>query len=217
MSEFNKINNVYPIVATTAALIRAFNLKNVRVPDARKNDYTPSKLSEGFYYPDEPLDTSQGDYLGSMLNTPVFADLTLVGGKYTDNITNKEVTYPTLKFAAVLLTVSFASRIIKTEIQGRNGTVKEYIGEDDAKVQVQGIICGYNGHYPAFEVGQLNDWRKAPVSKAVVSTFLQNIGIDNLVVESFDLPQVAGGYSYQTFNISCISDLPVELKITNNA
>jgi hypothetical protein len=235
--------NIKPleISANTPALIRAFNLKNVKVPDARdikynienknldtrdnsynienkdsqpiQNSYEASKLSQSYQSPDAPLNTRSADYLGTSLGTPVFADLTLLGGKYTNNITGEVVTYPEIKLATVLLTVSFASRIVKTEIQGRDGTVKEYIGQDDAKVSVQGIITGWNGHYPAYEVNLLNEWRRAPVSKSVVSAYLQNLGINNLVVESFDLPQIAGGYSYQTFSIECISDAPVELKI----
>lgn len=214
MTTFSKINQTVPIVATTAALIRAFGIRHVRVPDARKNDYETDRLAEGFYYPDEALGTSHGDYLGRMLNTPVFADLTLGGGTYTDNLTGATVTFPELKFATVIVTVSLAARIIKTEIQGRNGTVKEYIGEDDARVTIQGVINGWNGHYPLSEVGRLNSWRLAPVAKSATSTFLQNLGINNLVVESCDIPQIAGGYSYQQFTIECLSDMPVELKIT---
>lgn len=204
MNDYDKIK----IVATTTALQRAFNLQNVHIPDVRAAKYLGAQI--GYQVGDEKLYNSE-------LGTPVFADLTLNGGSYKDNITNKTINYPEIKLTAVLLTVDFASRIIKTEIQGRNGTVKEYIGEDDAKVNIQGVITGYNGHYPAYEVGQLNLWRKAPVSKKVVSAFLQNLGIDNLVVESMSVPQIMGGYSYQTFSISCISDLPVELKIQNNA
>ena len=195
-----------PIVSTTMALVRAFNLQNVHVPDARKNKYNSETLKSGYDSPDNKL-------YDSPLGTPVFADVTLRGGTYVDNITGNTVKFDELQYAAVILTVSFTSRIIKTEIQGRNGTVKEYIGEDDAKVTIQGVICGSNGVYPAEDVARLNEWRRAPVAKSVTSKFLQNLGIDNLVVESFDVPQIAGGYSYQTFTIQCISDLPVELKI----
>lgn len=227
MSEYVNIKPSLEISANTPALIRAFNLKNVVVPDKRdnqyivenkdpqivKNGFEASKLSQGYQTPDAPLNTRASDYLGTTLGTPVFADVTLKGGQYTDNITGAVITYPEIKLATVLLTVSFAARIVKTEIQGRDGTVKEYIGQDDAKVSVNGIITGFNGHYPAYEVGLLNEWRRAPVSKSVVSAYLQNLGINNLVVESFDLPQIAGGYSYQTFSMECISDAPVELKI----
>jgi len=208
MSTFVKINSAFPIAATTGALIRAFNLRNVHVPDTRKQDYDTTKNAQTYREGDAPIRTSA-------LGTPVFADLTLKGGSYIDNLTLKEVTFSDIQFDAVLMTIDFASRVVKTEIQGRNGTVKEYIGQDDAKVSIQGVICGYNGHYPALEVSQLNDWCLAPISKGAVSTFLQNLGIQSLVVEDYSFPQAAGGYSYQTFTINCISDIPVELKITN--
>jgi hypothetical protein len=208
MSEFTKINATVPIVATTAALARAFGIRAVKPTEQKGDEYQKSKAQAGYKAPDAKL-------YDSILGTPVYADITLVGGTYTDNITGKAVEFPTLRFDSVILTVDFAARIVKTEIQGRNGTVKEYIGEDDASVSIQGVIVGHNGHYPALEVSSLNEWRKAPVAKAVTSTYLQNLGITNLVVEDCSIPQIAGGYSYQTFTINCISDIPVELKITS--
>lgn len=243
MSESYFIQPTLEINPNILALVRAFNLQNVRVPNKRDNQYTnkiadnppkgqtsnynianedpkiidnnyqSTQLAKNYQSPDAPLNTRASDYLGTSLGTPVFADLLLKGGQYTDNITGAVVTYPEIRMASVLLTVSFAARIVKTEIQGRDGTVKEYIGQDDAKITINGVITGYNGHYPAYEVSLLNEWRRAPVSKVVVSAYLQNLGINNLVVEGFDIPQISGGYSYQTFSINCISDAPVELKI----
>ena len=207
MSDFVTINSAFPIAATTGALIRAFNLRNVKVPDQRDSSVDTTKNAAAYQQGDAPLYTSA-------LGTPVFADVTLKGGSYIDNLTLQEVTFKDIRFDAVLLTVDFASRIVKTEIQGRDGTVKEYIGQDDAKVSIQGVISSFNGHYPALETGILAAWCKAPLAKGAVSTFLQNLGINSLVVEDYSFPQMAGGYSYQTFTISCVSDIPVELKIT---
>jgi hypothetical protein len=206
MSEEFKINNVFPVFATAAALARAAGIRTTIVPIPKNNDYDSGKLSAGFQPPDPKL-------YDSPIGTPVYSDLELVGGTYTDQITGRSVNFPTIKFNAVIMTVQFTSRIIRTEIQGRNGTVKEYIGEDDAQIAIQGIITGYNGHYPADTVNALNEWRKAPVAKEVNSTYLQNIGIQNVVVENIQFPQQAGGYSYQNFTMNCISDIPVELKI----
>ena len=105
-------------------------------------------------------------------------------------------------------------KIIKTEIQGRDGTVKEYIGKGDAEITVNGIITGKNGVYPRSQVNELKKWLDAPVSKGVLSWWLQNLGINNMVVNSFSIPQVQGGYSYQMFSFSASSDAPVELRIT---
>ncbi len=212
MAQEYKPNTVFPIIATTAALARAFFIRSLipvqYLPVAQKKDFESSVIQNGYQSPDAEL-------YRSSLGTPVYADLTLEGGSYTDNITGRTVNFPTIKINSVIMTVSFASRIIKTEIQGRNVTVKEYIGEDDASVSIQGVITGWNGHFPADEVSALNEWRRAPLSKSVTSAYLQNLGITNLVVESFEVPQVAGGYSYQTFTMQCISDIPIELKITS--
>ncbi len=55
----------------------------------------------------------------------------------------------------------------------------------------------------------------APVPIPVASEYLNNMGIYYLVVESYELGQEAGGYSYQTFTISTLSDYPQELRLTN--
>jgi len=218
MSTLDNINQQLHIVANTAGLIRAFNLKNVHVPDARDNKYNPNTInSNPANSADIKLNTPQNQYNENLLGTPIFADLTLNGGTYYDNLLKKDVTFPTIRFATVIMTVDFVARIIKTEIQGRDGSVPEYIGQDDAKIAIQGVIAGYNGHYPQNEVNLLNLWRKAPVAKAVTSTFLnQTLGINSIIVEDCSFPQVAGGYSYQTFTMNCFSTRPVELKIANN-
>jgi hypothetical protein len=148
MSEDFKIQNVFPVFATAAGLARAAGIRTTIVPIPKNNDYDSGKLSAGFQPPDPKL-------YDSPIGTPVYSDLELIGGTYTDQITGRSVNFPTIKFNAVIMTVQFVSRIIKTEIQGRNGTVKEYIGEDDAQITIQGVITGFNGHYPATEVNAL--------------------------------------------------------------
>lgn len=151
----------------------------------------------------------------SALGTPVYSDITFQGGQYSTNTPGVNNIFPSLTYQAVLITVSQAKKIIKTEIQGRDGTVKEYIGLDDYAVSINGIITGPNGHYPIDEVSDLKAILDAPIAIDVACTYLQNLGIHSLVVESYTLEQKEGGYSYQTFSISCISDVPQELRLTN--
>lgn len=184
----------------------------------------------------QPKDTPLG--VGS-LGTPVYTDLTLMGCSYTDNITGETVTLENDRYRSgspraniagnnngigsafyqnletVLITVSKPKRVITTEIQGRDGTVKEYIGAADAQITINGIITGNNGVYPRDEVNRLVKWLDAPVSKNITAWWLGNLGIDRIVVQGYSIPQVQGGYSYQIFSIDAISDLPVELKITS--
>lgn len=151
----------------------------------------------------------------SELNTPVYTNIEFLPDTYETSIKGKFLTTPQMRFDAILLTVTQAKKIIKTEIQGRNGTVKEYLGLDDFQVQINGVITGPNGHYPIETVSFLKQILDAPIPIPVASTYLNNLGINLLVIESYELAQEAGGYSYQTFSISCSSDIPQEIRLSN--
>jgi hypothetical protein len=191
-------------------LARYFSLSNVKIVNAKKNNpYEGAPDIQQKVAPDDPIGTS-------ILGTPIYTDLTL---KYIDPYTDflgKTVTpvVTDINLTAVLITIDQPVRIIKTEIQGRDGTVKEYIGKDDAKITVNAMIFGSNGVYPRGEVNAVKAWLDAPVSKGITAWWLDNLGISQIVVESYSFPQVQGGYSYQMFSFSAISDNPVELKIT---
>jgi hypothetical protein len=222
-------------INVTNSLIKAFNLQNVKVQDSRNPNKYQAGISKLNVQPVSAnpykADTVQANYIqqdetrpakmSGMGGIPTFVDIVLTGPSgnpnttdtYTDNITGKQVEIPTIYFEAVICTVEFAMNIVKTPIQGRNGTVKEYIGQDDAKITFNGVICGTNGVYPKSDVAALYKWAQSPVSKGVVCGYLQNLGITNVVVESISIPQTIGGYSFQQFSLHCISDLPVELKI----
>ena len=182
-----------------------------------------------------PVSVAKDEKIGtSALGTPIYTDLTLKGCEYTDNISGETVTLPNdryrrgqdssvtgvsqnggfyMNLETVLISIDQPIRVVKTEIAGRDGTVKEYIGKDDAQVTITGIITGANGVYPRDEVQRLKKWLDAPVSKEIVAWWMDNIGIGNIVIEGYTIPQVQGGYSYQMFTINAISDAPVELKI----
>jgi len=154
---------------------------------------------------DEPLSTSA-------LNTPVYSNIHFLDVEYTDN-QGRVITTNGKIYDAVLITVSQAKKIITTEIQGRDGTVKEYIGLDDYQVVVNGIITGANGIHPVDEIAQLKKMLDAPVAIDVACAYLQNLGIQSLVVMDYVFEQQAGGYSYQTFSITFKSDVPQQLRL----
>lgn len=215
-------------------LVEYSGIKNVQIVSAKQGIYRGNPAFNLKEEKDEPIGTS-------ILGTPIYTDLVLMGVTYTDNLTGKPVTLENdryvgstnskappegvgngigssfyMRLDTVLITVTKPQRVIKTEIQGRDGTVKEYIGADDARITINGIITGNNGVYPKDEVARLRAWLEAPVTKPVVSWWLGNLGVDNIVVENHSIPQVQGGYSYQMFSIDAVSDFPVELKITSN-
>lgn len=165
---------------------------------------------------------AQGDPAGrdqelykSKLGTPVFQDITVDPFSYTVD----GVTYfvPGVKLETFLITVSSQKNIILTPIQGLNNTVKEYISSNDDQILIAGTITGQNGIYPINAVNDLKQLLAAPVSFKVTNRYLQNLGIETIAITGYNLPQEEGGYSYQYFEITAISDVPVELKIVSSS
>lgn len=146
---------------------------------------------------DKPLYNSE-------LGTQVYGDLTF---------TSDTGAFETQTYAAVLITVSQTKNIVRTEIQERDFTVKEYIGLGDYQITITGVITGANGVHPADKIAKLRKMLNSKESIPVASAWLQNLGIFNITIESYELPQDAGGYSYQTFSINALSDRPVEFLI----
>lgn len=172
----------------------------------------PFKGKDGLklnYERDRPLDKL------SSLGTHIFSDLTL---KYIqpytiDNGSLFEPIKNDINIETVIITIEQNADIVRTQIQGRNGRIKEYIGLDDAKITINGQFTAQNGVYPREQTNNLLAWLRAPVTKGITTWWLENMDIYNLVVDSYNIPQVEGEYSTQYFTIECSSDLPVELKI----
>jgi hypothetical protein len=211
------IDSKFIPTALNAARVPAI-IANQAVSTLPNNNTYPAIQNN--YVKDEPLGLSS-------LNTPIYTDLSLLGCQYTDNITNQLVVLANDRFRAggtaqssfylnlesILIQVTQNQRVIKTEIQGRNGTVKEYIGADDLQITVNGVLTGRNGQYPKEDVIRLKKWLDAPLAKGVTAWWLNNLGVNNIVVESYSIPQQKGGYSYQVFSFNAVADTPVELRI----
>jgi len=180
--------------------------------------YNFQPMDVPFTLTDETL-TGVKEIIFSDINTPVYSNVTFGHSKegsdikYT-GIDGKEYTLPRLTFNAILISVSFPRNIVKTAIQGRDGTVKEYIGESDATISFRGVITGLNGQYPAEEIKQLKQLITAPISVPVISEYLNNLGIYNVVFEDRSLEQEEGGYSYQGFSLNAVSDQYIDLYIS---
>lgn len=188
----------------TVSFLRKFGVPTTTPVIKNDNPYQ-GKIPQG-------VDPDPAMYL-SPLGTPVVADIVFEGGTYTDDKTGRPVTFQSVTLATVLVTINQPKRIVRTEIQGENGSVKEYIGMDDFQISINGVIAGTNGSYPFQEVAELHKILTAPITIPVVSAYLQLFDIFNLVITDYTFDQEMGGYSKQTFTINAISDKPVELII----
>jgi len=169
----------------------------------------------------KPLETNAGDYpesevtittrlntggldqeVTSYLGTPVFADLILKADEQDEGI----------NIQTVMFEVEQQRNIVTTAVQGRNGTIKEYISDGDYSVQIRGLLVDADPYtYPADQVQTLRDLLVLPQSLVVVSGFLQLFQIYNLVVTGWRMFQIEGFQNIQAFELQCISDVPVEL------
>lgn len=138
----------------------------------------------------------------SYLGTPVFSDLML----------SDRGTGTGLYFTTVLFDVSQQKNIIKTSIVGRRGTIKEYIADGDYVINIKGAFVSQDNNYPLDEVTEFIRLMKLPESLDCISRLLQLFEIDEVVVESYSLPQKAGFQNTQLFEINAVSDIPLEFR-----
>lgn len=148
---------------------------------------------------DEPITTRT-----SQLGKAIFSDLQFIE---TDGVRHNPID-------CVLFDVRQEKNIIKTIIQGRDGSPKEYIGESDFEVTIRGVITGRNGVYPFDEVANLVVYLRKKRSLGIVSKYLNQIfDINEIVVKDFYFEQPEGSQSYQKFELTAWSDKPVEVLI----
>jgi hypothetical protein len=197
-------------------LRREFNLQNVVIrnalPPYNVNGVSPERQGGDFtinqnFSEDKPVSFSS-------LGTPVFSNLQFLADEYTDNY-GKVTSFQTITFDAVIMTVNQQKNIVTTQIQGRDGTVKEEIGMGDYTITINGIITGKNGHYPIDEVREFKKMLNANKALSVVSVYLQNLDVTNVVIKDYEFAQETGGYSYQRFSINALSDSLQEIFLLN--
>ena len=157
------------------------------------------------------------------LGTPVFCNLELIPGRYVNKDGDKidyagGVGSENFRIDTVLIDVSQQKQIIKTPIQGVNGTVKEYISMGDYQVKVRGALVDQSAQrYPQEQAQQLREFLEVEDSIGIASRFLNDVfEVQKLVIESFSFPQVEGFQNVQLFEFSAISDDPIELTVINN-
>jgi hypothetical protein len=183
------------------------------------------RLQTKFFNVDEELsdaEVSKGNF-----GLPVFTNLEIEGGSYQffneDTQQNEINTYAGVTLDTVLMTVSMAKNIVTTQIQGRNGTIKEYVSDGDFEIDVRGVIVGDGqNEYPSLDVEELVRLLTVPDTLTVTSDFLSRFssisplgieGIDNVVITDFSLPQREGFRNAQLFQFKMLSNEPIELTI----
>lgn len=167
------------------------NVDSASKNDIQDLDYTMTTMETG----KAPL---------SMLGTPVFADLILQNDKRGSL---------KLQLLWTLLEVSQPKNIVKTVVQGRDGTVKEYIAKGDYQVAIRGgLFSPFSNAYPKEDMQTLLALLELNTPLTVISEYLLQFNIYELVVEEYSISQKEGVQNVQLFEIKTVSDYPIELK-----
>lgn len=148
----------------------------------------------------------------SKLGTPIFSDLQFTA---TDIYGNGEVIQH-IPVDTVLFTVRQEKKIVETDVAGRDDAITEYIGKSKYIINIKGVIAsGKPGVYPWDEVMNLRAFLDYEQSLGINSAFLNDIfGVSEIVIFDYDVPQLEGEQSQQRFEISCKSERPVEVLIS---
>lgn len=168
---------------TYSFLLQAFGLQNVKTAIYASNIGAVGN------------ETAEYSYLG----TPVFDVL------YLDTEGDN------LRIDTVLIELNRPKNIVKTSIQGIDGTVKEFISDGDYQISIKGMIVGESSDFPEDDIATLRDILDKKVSIRVTSKFMNLFKIDDIVIVDRTFKQVEGFENIQMFEIQALSDKAIEL------
>lgn len=143
----------------------------------------------------------------SYLGTPVYSNL--IFDANPDTPENEDIRLDT-----VLFTVTQLRNIVKTEIQGRNGTVKEYINNGDYQIEVNGKVVSPEPLVkPVDQITALKNVFDLNSEIEVSSAFLNLFNIGTVVVEEYTFAEQAGYVNEVNFTVRMVSDEPIEILV----
>jgi len=174
-------------------------------------------LKRGFKFdaPTGPTKAQPMSIVGtSVFGMPVFSNLQIKGGEYRDNAGNIIGQFQDIRIDACIMEVNEENNIITTDIQGKNGTVIEYVSSKASVINIKGrIMTDLASAFPYDDVQNLAIALKTNKSLQIESWFLNLFGIYNIMPKKKYYSQVEGSQEYQKFEFDAIADTPVILKL----
>lgn len=212
----------------TEAYNKAFGVKlpiyvPVTVPvQGQPNDYTQPQATTREPLEFQNISTLKIDAssIKSSLGTIVLSAITFRGGSYKKRLKNGQIInsqYDEFMLpATATVQVKFDKNIVRTPLRGGRGEFKEMIGTSDPKVTIRGILIGEDLKRPEQDIKKLIALEEVPSELAVVCDYLRWLGIDYLVIQSLNLPDLKGKPNMQPFELTCLGDKPINLILNGN-
>ncbi len=152
-------------------------------------------------------------YIKSFFGQPVFDIIDIPSFSYIRPIDGVKIVTASQALGTALIEINQSKLIVNTQIQGRAGTVKEYIGLGDYDITITGAMISEHSNVPPRQQMQyLYDVLIAPVPIQVYSNFLDYVRIYTLVVKDFKFNQIEGTRNAVGYTIQCLSDEPFEIQ-----
>lgn len=171
--------------------------------------------SESSAFQIEVLTTEELPRLKTVLGTPIVGHIQVPQFSYQvfANLEQRTIVQERFDFPPVsIVTVRQQKNIVKTAVQGRAGTVKEYISDGDFDVEIQGVISNFqNNAYPERKINELVNLCKIPTALPVVGELFELLGIYQIVIEDYEISELQGVQNAVSFSLKCVSDMPIEL------
>ncbi len=119
---------------------------------------------------------------------------------------------------ATLIDFDRPKRIVRTEVMGRDGDVREYIGQGDWNITIRGVITNDDNpeQPPESFIKALNKICNIPVQIPIVNDMTRWLGITDIVIENVSFPALEGYIGAQPFVLDCTSDEIFEVKYKNS-
>lgn len=121
-------------------------------------------------------------------------------------------------FNECIISIVQEKNIVTTALQGRNGTIKEYISDGDYQITIDAGISDYTEEnadtmaYPLAEIAKVEELLNLPETLSLQSDFLELFKIKSAVVKSYSLQQETHA-NRQSIQIQMLSDEPYEIKM----
>lgn len=113
---------------------------------------------------------------------------------------------------SAIISLNRPRKIVMTDVQGRDESVKEFINNGSWQISVSGILCDKGLGYPKDQVKNLNKFCTAKMSLKVVHEVLNMLDIHEVVVTDYSFPS-SEMVNAQPYTMSLASEKPVELRL----
>lgn len=155
-------------------------------------------------YQIERGDTRKDYGRGGQLGMPLFQPLVIKGVNGLDD----------LLLESAVLSLSRTKNVVTTAIQGREGTVKEWINNGDWSITFNGFLVAKGWDFPIEATALFNEYMEVNQSLKLEHEVLNNLGIFEAVVMDYALPSTTYT-NVQPYTIQLLSDNPFELVVSD--